>query len=491
MTEESKRHALLTALKGQPLEFVSSLSRKDKKSWRHLKDKLAKRYDRVLPASSARQVCSLLKQSPEESLMDFGARVTEAVEQGYGQQVDEDVKEELVSEFFLKGCLDKGNACKALERQPNTLKKALEYMERYAYTSSFIYGKHPAGVGVNAVHGSQMNDPVNWSANTVFKDNHYQSYQGQQEQGRRNVQRRCYACDQIGHIKRDCRNVTCFLCHQHGHRGTVCPNNASEGPSQGVVNGDADRSEGAASRVNSVANVTTEGKHRKPNLFEVDVQIEGGEKIKALIDTGAEVTMLNSKFKNTVKGRQRRKPVQVKGILSDGRCQAEVMEDVRFWIEDKRFTWTVCFLPMEYGMILGADFLSHNNVLITPEEVTVLGTESIDRDKVPSESSRKQAGQQESVVEGQEVPHVVSITVHEQEVKTHVQVEAKVKAGTDGQEEGKQINRTSRLDLDQSIGVGQDKNSPWYHAGDVGWNLWSYVDPWKERSRGRGVIEDV
>jgi len=76
-TKGVKRNLLLRALKGQPLEFVSSLSRKDKRSWSRLKEKLAKRYDRILPASSARQVCSLLKQSEEESLMDFGARVTE------------------------------------------------------------------------------------------------------------------------------------------------------------------------------------------------------------------------------------------------------------------------------------------------------------------------------------------------------------------------------------------------------------------------------
>jgi len=301
--------------------------------------------------------------------MDFGARVTEAVEQGYGHQVDEEVKEELVAEFFLKGCSDKANACKALERQPNTLKKALEYMERYAYTSSFIYGKHPS-VGINRVHGSQMSHAEVWSVEAPFKSNHHQGYRGQQEQGRSNFQRRCYACDQIGHIKRDCPNVACYQCHQHGHRGSVCPNGAVNAR-QGSGHGDSDeaRREGVA-RVNGSTNVTREAK-QKSSPFEMDVQLEDGKMLKALIDTGSEVTILNACFKGTIKGGQRLSPIELKGVLSKETTKADVIEDVSFSIEGNKFSWTMCFLPMEYEMILGADFLSETSMRITAKGVSI------------------------------------------------------------------------------------------------------------------------
>jgi len=472
-TNSEKRRILLQALKGKPLEYVASLSRKEKRSWPHLKEKLAKRFDRVLPPSSARQVCSVLKQAPEESIMDFGARVTEGVEQGYGQLVEDVVKEELMAEFFLKGCSDKVNACKALERQPNTLKKALEYMERYAYTSSFIYGKHPS-VGVHAVRGSEMTHAGNWSVDAPFESNHHQGYRGQQEQGRSNLQRRCYACDQVGHIKRDCPNVSCYQCHQHGHRGWACPNSAAVNGQVVEQANNLAECEGAA-RVNGVAQVSAPTNQRKQNPFEVDVQLDNGKMIRALIDTGADVTMLNSSFKRVVNGSHTVKTVELKNLVSDGRCTAEVLDNVCFSIGGVKFAGSVCLLPMNYDMILGADFLSENDVLLSSKGVSILPRASVE--SADSEQSDTHAEQRQSK-NLQDAEIMMSSTSRQSRV--HCQKKAIAHQKKEGS-----VNRSCTVEnKSQTRSVTpQSKNvAVAWPVGDGPWNDREKRDWWEESS---------
>ena len=141
-SERHKRKLLLMSLEGQALTYASRLSSKDTKSYRCLKKKLAKRFGQDLPATSARQMCEMLKQEPGESVMDYASRVNQLVEQGY-PKVDTKMCNQLSVEYFLKGCKDKLMAMKVLERDPKSVDEALQILEKLTHHTSFLYGQNP------------------------------------------------------------------------------------------------------------------------------------------------------------------------------------------------------------------------------------------------------------------------------------------------------------------------------------------------------------
>ena len=116
----------------------------------------------------------------------------------------------------------------------------------------------------------------------------------------------------------------------------------------------------------------------KSSLKEVSVRSSGSEDVKglsmivpievkgkpasAVIDTGAQVTIINSQFYDTLNLSFPSDPVLLKGINPEKSVEGYLVQEVPLTLGGKTYKWDLYVAPIEDQLLLGLDFMVHHKV---------------------------------------------------------------------------------------------------------------------------------
>ena len=81
-----------------------------------------------------------------------------------------------------------------------------------------------------------------------------------------------------------------------------------------------------------------------------------GISMSALLDTGAEVTVINEKFVTELNLYTSGK-IPVKGINMDSKIMADLCPNIDFTIQNTQISWQAVAMPMTEDVIIGLDFM--------------------------------------------------------------------------------------------------------------------------------------
>lgn len=101
-------------------------------------------------------------------------------------------------------------------------------------------------------------------------------------------------------------------------------------------------------------------------------------KVLAVIDTGAEISVMSHQFAQSMKKQLRRKhEVNLKGVETSSRMKGYKLEKVNLDIDDHKYPWSVYEADIKEDFILGLDFLRYHKVKIDLEENSIHISKSV------------------------------------------------------------------------------------------------------------------
>jgi len=138
-TDKQRIDNLIVCLRDKALKFYSSRHVKVKATFADLCEKLNERFgSKDLPHILRRQLQEI-KQGYEESLEEFADKIQELATDGYPNSPDSFIHIVAV-DSFLRGCVEKKEALVAMDKNPNSLEQATQYMKSAITNQKMILG---------------------------------------------------------------------------------------------------------------------------------------------------------------------------------------------------------------------------------------------------------------------------------------------------------------------------------------------------------------
>ena len=129
---QRKQH-LLQSLRGQAASYNLSKPHATHYSFRRLMKVLGKRFDAKESPSAMRRQLLDARQELGESLVEFAERIQHLAQRAI-PGISSQALDPLAVDCFLQGCQEKAAAVLAMERQPQTVPKALQVLKHILYT---------------------------------------------------------------------------------------------------------------------------------------------------------------------------------------------------------------------------------------------------------------------------------------------------------------------------------------------------------------------
>ena len=366
--EQEKCDRLLASLRGKAVDFIMTKPRTLQNHFHELRDALEQRFNRREHPIIARRQLSFLRQEEGESLEDYADRVLTKVSEAY-PGVDEEIEQDLAKEAFLKGCQNHSAAYAAAEKDPSTLQDTLEEVHRSAVNLKAFGRGSVLTRRVSFVGEEDDGEMENTQANEEFKKKQYEQHRSARGKSVSANSVRCYKCGGYGHIARKCRKeLRCFSCGKTGHIRSECPKRDERIGSAGSENECAPlvRAVSAAAVASSpVPPVSSQPQvrqiHWSPNQslsMEVPVLI-GRRKVMAVVDTAAQVTVVNRELSIELGYEAPVERVQLRNALTDSWMDGGIVEEFGFRLGSKKSRWDVVEADIGDALIIGIDFLKH------------------------------------------------------------------------------------------------------------------------------------
>ena len=373
--QQEKVDRLLVSLRGKAIDFVRNKSRKVQDDYRALQDALELRFGKREHPTSARRELNYLQQHERESLEDFADIVLAKVSEAY-PRIGHELEQDIAKEIFLRGCRNRKAAYAAAEKDPTTLQDALERVRTSAMNWK-VFGRSSVSTRRVRFAGQEEENGDAYSASEEEKrlKKLVAKLMKECEKERNNAGPvgstiKCYQCGNHGHLARGCGKdvICCFGCGETGHIRSECPKRDERIGSAGSENECAplvravSAAAGASSPVPPVSSQPQVRKiHWSPNQslsMEVPVLI-GRRKVMALVDTAAQVTVVNRELSIELGYEAPVERVQLRNALTDSWMDGGIVEEFGFRLGSKKSRWDVVEADIGDALIIGIDFLKH------------------------------------------------------------------------------------------------------------------------------------
>ena len=140
-SKSTKLDRLMMCLRGKAVDFVKTRPKRVTTNFKRLVRHMTKRFGRHDPPITARRQLYSAKQKEDETLEEFADRIMElAVDALKGAR--ESLVQSIVADVFLKGIKDKSAAAVAMDKDPPTIRKAVEYVRQAMHNRQALMGNH-------------------------------------------------------------------------------------------------------------------------------------------------------------------------------------------------------------------------------------------------------------------------------------------------------------------------------------------------------------
>ena len=137
-SSHKKAQRLLDCLTGKALDFIHKLHLEN--DFKTIKKNLKKRFWVTEEPITVRRSLQFVKQSENEKLEEFAQHVLFLVMDGLPSAKQKTV-EQIATEHFPRECSDKGAAAATMDKNPQSLNKAVKYAKSHINNNKVSFGK--------------------------------------------------------------------------------------------------------------------------------------------------------------------------------------------------------------------------------------------------------------------------------------------------------------------------------------------------------------
>ncbi|CAG2197086.1 unnamed protein product [Mytilus edulis] len=138
-TDEQRLFKLIELLRDRALKYYSNRVKSLQANYKLFCQKFNEKFGKKELPHILRRLLQDLRQENEENLRDFAERAQELAVDGY-PDTPEKFAETLATDAFLRGCLDKRAALVAMDKNPESLDQAVQFVRSAAANQKVIMG---------------------------------------------------------------------------------------------------------------------------------------------------------------------------------------------------------------------------------------------------------------------------------------------------------------------------------------------------------------
>ncbi|CAC5372749.1 unnamed protein product [Mytilus coruscus] len=360
-TNQDRLDKLIECLRDRALKFFTTMPKSVQEEYQAVCKKMEDRFGRKdLPHVIRRQLQDL-RQLPEEPLDEYAERTQDLATDGFPGTPD-DFIQIVATDAFLKGCMDKKAALTAMDKDPDSLDKALKYVKSAVTNQKVIlgnkkpevkrvtfhetetdmynsHGDHESTTSVRALYrkGTSDTDVISQLESRLKKTEEDVQETKSSIKQILDILKRGNSTNRFGQSQRlsspgrsPIRDNKCFNCGEEGHFIAQCEKPKSRSPQR----------YGNRSRSPS------------PNVNRESLNSNG-------LKEKADLQPIQLTYKPKVKGN-----IVLKGAGACSEIKAGIAENVNLDIGSSTVKWEMVVAEITDNLILGIDFLESQKAVI-------------------------------------------------------------------------------------------------------------------------------
>ena len=165
--EQKKKDDLVSRLEGKAMEYFVYFKPEEKKSFKLIKEKLERRYDKHQNPAIVRAQLANLRQGVEQDLRDFAEEVLRSVAIAYPDNPE--MQDTHAIEYMAKGCRNSSAAALVLTMKPSSFENAVEALENAIENELFVQ-QNSKKVRICGIDNDDSNSAANEEMNKKISE---------------------------------------------------------------------------------------------------------------------------------------------------------------------------------------------------------------------------------------------------------------------------------------------------------------------------------